>query len=86
MKWKNYSSLKTKVNEKENYENGANFAKLSCDFDMHELTIRAIVRRKEEIKESVRKNIENETYINNINKSKLADEMEKLLISKNESK
>ena len=43
MKWKNYSSLKTKVNEKENYENGANFAKLTCDFGMHELTIRAIV-------------------------------------------
>ena len=86
MKWKNYSSLKTKVNKKENYEIGADFAKLTCDFGMHELTIRAIVRRKEEIKESVRKNIENKTYINYINKLKLADEMEKLLISKNENK
>ena len=53
---------------------------------MHELPIRAIVQRKEEIKESVRKNIENKTYINYINKLKLADEMEKLLISKNKSK
>ena len=43
MKWKNYSSLRMKVNEKENYENGANFAKLSFDFGMHDLTIRAIV-------------------------------------------
>ena len=60
MKWKNYSSLKMKVNRAEPYF--------------------------EEIKESVKKNIENETYINNINKSKLADEMKKLLISKNKSK
>ena len=82
----NWLSIGKKLEIIENYENGANFAKLSCDFGMHELTIRAIVRRKEEIKESVRKNIENETYINNINKLKLADEMEKLLISKNESK
>ena len=82
----NWLSIGKKLEIIENYENGANFAKLTCDFGMHELTIRAIVRRKEEIKESVRKNIENETYINNINKSKLADEMEKLLISKNESK
>ena len=82
----NWLSIGKKLEIIENYENGANLAKLSCDFGMHELTIRAIVRRKEEIKESVRKNIENETYINNINKSKLADEMEKLLISKNESK
>ena len=79
-------SIGKKLEIIENYENGVNFAKLSCDFGMHELTIRAIVRRKEEIKESVRKNIENETYINNIDKSKLTDEMEKLLISKNESK
>ena len=82
----NWLSIGKKLEIIENYENGANFAKLTCDFGMHELTIRAIVRRKEEIKESVRKNIENETYINNINKLKLADEMEKLLISKNESK
>ena len=82
----NWLSIGKKLEIIENYENGANFAKLCCDFGMHELTIRAIVRRKEEIKESVRKNIENETYINNINKLKLADEMEKLLISKNESK
>ena len=82
----NWLSIGKKLEIIENYENGVNFAKLSCDFGMNELTIRAIVRRKEEIKESVRKNIENETYINNINKSKLADEMEKLLISKNESK
>ena len=60
MKWKNYSSLKMKVNRAEPYF--------------------------EEIKESVRKNIENETFIKNINKCKLADEMEKLLISKNENK
>ena len=79
-------SIGKKLEIIENYENGVNFAKLSCDFGMNELTIRAIVRRKDEIKESVRKNIENETYINNINKSKLADEMEKLLISKNKSK
>ena len=79
-------SIGKKLEIIENYENGVNFAKLSCDFGMNELTIRAIVRRKEEIKESVRKNIENETYINNIDKSKLTDEMEKLLISKNESK
>ena len=82
----NWLSIGKKLEIIENYENGANFTKLCCDFGMHELTIRAIVRRKEEIKESVRKNIENETYINNINKLKLADEMEKLLISKNESK
>ena len=82
----NWLSIGKKLEIIENYENGSNFAKLTCDFGMHELTIRAIVRRKEEIKESVRKNIENETYINNIDKSKLADEMEKLLLSKNESK
>ena len=82
----NWLSIGKKLEIIENYENGANFAKLTCDFGMHELTIRAVVRRKDEIKESVRKNIENETFIKNINKCKLADEMEKLLISKNESK
>ena len=79
-------SIGKKLEIIENYENGVNFAKLSCDFGMHELTIRAIVRRKEEIKESLWKDIENDTYINNIDKLKLADEMEKLLITKNERK
>ena len=66
-------SIGKKLEIIENYENGVNFAKLSCDFGMHELTIRAIVRRKEEIKESLRKKIENGTFINNIDKLKLAD-------------
>ena len=48
-------SIGKKLEIIENYENGVNFAKLSSDFGMHELTIRAIVRRKEEIKDSVKK-------------------------------
>ena len=59
----NWLSIGKKLEIIENYEKGVNFAKLSCDFGMHELTIRAIVRRKEEIKESLRKNIENETFV-----------------------
>ena len=80
---RNWLSIERKFEIIEAYENGANFEKLSCDFGMHELTIRAIIRRKEEIKVSVRK--DNETHVDNIHKSKLADEMEKLLIS-NKSK
>ena len=83
---RNWLSIDRKLEIIEAYENNrANFAKLSYDFGMHELTVRAIIRRKEEIKASVKKNIANENYDDNIDKSKLADEMEKLLIS-NQSK
>ena len=83
---RNWLSIDRKLEIIEAYENNrANFATLSYDFGMHELTIRAIIRRKEEIKASVKKNIANENYDDNIDKSKLADEMEKLLIS-NQSK
>ena len=79
---RNWLSIERKFEIIEAYENGANFEKLSYDFDMHELTIRAIIRRKEEIKASVKKNMANESYVDNIDiKSNLADEMKKLLIS-----
>ena len=80
---RNWLSIDRKLEIIEAYENNrANFAKLSYDFGMHELTIRAIIRRKEEIKASVRKNVANESNVdNNDSKSNLADDMKKLLIS-----
>ena len=79
---RNWLSIDRKLEIIEAYENNrANFAKLSYDFGMHELTVRAIIRRKEEIKASVKKNIATKNYDDNIDKSKLADDMEKLLIS-----
>ena len=81
-KTRNWLSIDRKLEIIEAYENNrANFAKLSYDFGMHELTVRAIIRKKEEIKASVKKNIATENYDDNIDKSKLADDMEKLLIS-----
>ena len=80
---RNWLSIDRKLEIVEAYENNrANFAKLSYDFGMHELTIRAIIRRKEEIKASVRKNVANESNVdNNDSKSNLADDTKKLLIS-----
>ena len=81
-KTRNWLSIDRKLEIIEAYENNrANFAKLSYDFGMHELTVRAIIRKKEEIKASLKKNTANENYDDNIDKSKLADDMEKLLIS-----
>ena len=79
---RNWLSIERKFEIIEAYEKGANFEKLSCNFGMHELTIRAIIRRKEEIKASVRKNVANKSNVdNNDSKSNLADELKKLLIS-----
>ena len=57
------------------YENGDTYAKISRDMGLHELSIRAIVRKKTEIMASLEKNLSDWT-------SNVIDDMEKLSIKK----